>query len=146
MDLILPEEDDSTSILLPPITPNKVSIACVGLPTLYKLAKETNSIHEPEILLEASNLSTHGNVKTRSPEYKDEQSVRPRMADESALYYTSGRITAKFCKPSRVRNTTFGQYSSKASNSIVSASFRHKVLSKAFKLGPITYRGGLTIS
>jgi hypothetical protein len=149
MDFVQPKEDDSASILLPPVTPAEVSVTFGGLPTSPELPKKTKSMDDPETQVEASNLSKHNYVKTRSPGGETEQSTGPRKedeADESVQHRTSGRITKKFGKPSRVRKFPFGQYSSKASNSILSASFRHKALSKASKLGPITCRGALRIA
>lgn len=142
MDLVLPKKDHSASMLLPSVAPTEVSLTFCGLPTSLEPLKETNS-NEPEIPLEASNLSKQNNLKTRSPGCKTERPACSRRENGSALHRTSGTSAEKLCKLSRVRKFPFGQYSSKACHSVLSASFKYKALSKAMKLGPITYRGAL---
>jgi hypothetical protein len=144
MDLDVPKGDNSASRLLPSTAKTEVSLKFCGFSTSLELPKRAKSIDEPEIPLEASKLSKQNNLNTRSPGYKTERHARSRRENELALHRTSGRSTEKLCKPSKVRKFPFGQF--KASHSVLSASFKHKAVSKAMKLGPMTYRGVLKIT
>lgn len=126
--------------------PTEKSMAFGGSPTSLGPPKKANDIDEPEILLDTSNLSKHKNLKTKPSQCRTERSARPRMAGKSALRRASDRLTGRFCNPNRVRKSPFSQYTSKISNSVSSASFRHKALSKALNLGPITCQGALRMA
>ncbi|CAG8361387.1 unnamed protein product, partial [Penicillium salamii] len=72
--------------------------------------------------------------------------VRSKREHKSAKRRFDKKSTSKLCKQKGVRKRSLNQDGFKGSQSNTSTSFKNKVLAKARKLGPITYRGARTMT
>jgi hypothetical protein len=140
------KENEYHSMFLPSVAPTELDLTSCGLRTPRELPEETNDVGSPDVSLEASDSSKHNNPETTIPGCQPKRAVYPNKEHESALHRTSEKSTKNFCKRNRVRKPPFVPHSLKSSRSIISAPFKNRALSKAMKLGPITYRSALKIT
>lgn len=145
MDSVTPKEKDNKdhSVFLSSVALIELSLTPRGLRTSLELPEEAGSVGIPEVSLDARGLSKQINLETTFPEWQSKRAIHSKRENESTLHRTSGK---NFCKRNRMRKSSLGQHGSKASQCILSASLKNRTLSKAMKLGPITYRGALKMT
>jgi hypothetical protein len=139
-------ENEYHSMILPSAAPTELPLTSCGLRTPRELPEETNGVGSPGVPLEASDFSKHNNLETTIPGCQAKRAVCFKKEHESALHRTSEKSTENFWKRNRVRKPPLFPHSLKSSQSIISAPFKNRALSKAMKLGPITYRSALKIT
>ena len=143
MDSVTPRKKDNEdhSVFLSSVAPIELSLT-----TSLELPKEASSVDIPEVSLDARGLSKQNNLETTFPQWQTKRAVHSKRENESTLHRTSEKNTENSCRRNRVRKSSLGQHGSKASQCILSASFKNRTLSKAMNLGPITYRGALKMT
>ncbi|CAG8079396.1 unnamed protein product [Penicillium salamii] len=111
-----------------------------------KLPKEAEMIDITEASMDARDLLKENTPETKFHGCQTNWAVCSEGEHESAIHRINEKSTKSLCKQKGVRRWSLDQKGPKASQSNTSASFKNRALSKARKLGPITYRGARTMT
>ncbi|CAG8175799.1 unnamed protein product [Penicillium salamii] len=140
------KENEYHSIFLPSAAPTELPLTSCVLRTPRELPEDINGIGSSVVSLEASDFSKHNNLETIIPGCQSKGTVCSKKEHQSALHRTGEKSTENICKRNSARKRLLAPHSLKYSRSIISAPFKNRALSKAIKLGPITYRSALKIT
>ncbi|CAG8293578.1 unnamed protein product, partial [Penicillium salamii] len=111
-----------------------------------ELPREAKIVDSPEDSMDARDLLKENIPEATFHGCQNNPAVRSKREHKSTKCRFDKKSTSKLCKQKGVRKWSLNQDGFKGSQSNTSTSFKNKVLAKARKLGPITYRGARTMT